>query len=321
MPTAPAGQTPRSDNALGIAAMLAAMTFLIINDALVKLTSETLPVGQIIFVRGAVASAVIVAIGLFAGAFARPRIFAARALWVRTACEVGATMLYLTALAQMPIGTVTAILQLAPLLATAAGALFLAEQVGWRRWVATAIGFTGVIAIIQPGGANFDWAALLVIAALGFITVRDLVTRRMPAAIPTLAVTAFTAISVTGAGAVMSAFEAWQPMTLRELLFLSFAGVFLLGGYFFIVAAFRLGEVGAVAPFRYAIVVMSIVAGYLIWNEIPDALMFAGIALVVGAGIYSFWREMRLARAQSRLAAVQPVEPGLGATPPTSSTR
>jgi drug/metabolite transporter (DMT)-like permease len=59
----------------------------------------------------------------------------------------------------------------------------------------------------------------------------------------------------------------------------------------------RTGEIAAVAPFRYSVILWAVLAGYLVWREVPDAASWIGIVVVTGAGIYTFLREHRLARA------------------------
>src|SRR5688572_21191665 len=129
--------------------MLVSMALLIVNDALFKVAAASLPLGQAIFLRGLFSSLLTFALIVYLGIRdALPRLGEGKVLF-RGAAEIAATLLYLTALVQMPIAEATAILQFTPLAITAGAAIFLGAPVGWRRWTATFAGFIGVLVIIR----------------------------------------------------------------------------------------------------------------------------------------------------------------------------
>lgn len=284
------------NNLRGATAMLASMAFLIVNDAFVKYVSDDLPIGQIIFIRGLMAAFLMTAAAAMHGELKVWRTLLHRSVFLRTVGEVMGTLFYLTALTLMAIGTVTTILQIVPLVATAGSALILKEAVGVRRWAAAFAGFFGVLLIIQPGTAGFHYAALFVIAAVFFVAMRDISTRAMPANVPTFLLTAFTAVVVAMAGYGLGFSESWMPVSGENLILLGLASIGILGGYYFVILAMRVGEVSVVAPFRYSIVIWALLLGYFIWGEVPDQLTFTGITIVIGAGIYTFQREAKLMR-------------------------
>jgi drug/metabolite transporter (DMT)-like permease len=286
-----------SDNLRGIAAMLAAMAAYVVNDAMMKLAAAELPTGEIIFLRGLI---VMPALGVFLILTAAPgtlRTFGRPAVLARCVAEVGAALLYLTALFHMPIADCTAILQFTPLALTAGAAIFLAAHVGWRRWLATLVGLIGVLIIIRPGAAAFNPYAALALLSILFITARDLITRTLGAEVPTavIAFSATAAVSVSGIG--LMPFETWHWPSPATALALVGAGVALLGAQYWIILAMRTGDVAVVAPFRYSVILWAIVAGVLVWREVPDLATWIGIAIVTAAGLYTFLREHRLARA------------------------
>jgi drug/metabolite transporter (DMT)-like permease len=280
------------DNARGAALMMASMLGFVGNDALMKLTFESLPLFQAMFLRG-----------LFAVAFIGALAAAKGVLWplvapqdrpvfaLRTAAEVGATCCFLTALFNMPIANATAILQSLPLTVTIGAALLFREPVGWRRWTAIAVGFLGVAIMLRPGTEGFDADALWAVAAVGFVTVRDLSTRRLSAGAPSIFVALMTAAAITLTGAVGSLFESWRPVGPGALAALAGAAAFLLVGYLAAVMTMRVGEIGAVAPFRYTILVWALILGWLVFGEIPDATTLLGAGIVVATGLYTLHRE------------------------------
>lgn len=281
------------DNRRGIAFMILAMAGLISNDTLMKLASEDLPVGQAIFLRGFVLIPVLAIAAWQAGAFSALKQVLHPAVGTRTIGEAVSTALYLTALAHLPLANATAILQLVPLLATAGAAIVLREAVGLRRWSAIAIGFGGVLLIVRPGLEGFNGWALVVVVATLFITLRDLSSRRLPKGTSTLLVSLLAAIAVSAVSLVMGLLEEWRTPTTASLLFAGAAGVILAGAYFAIVAAMRSGEVAVVAPFRYTILLWAILLQVAIFGVWPDMATFAGAAILVATGTYSFLRERR----------------------------
>ena len=302
---APAAARVLSANSRGILAMLLAMFGFITNDALIKLAGESLPLPMIIFVRGLIACAMIAALGIVFRQWRRIPIAAFKPLGVRITGEVGGTLLYLTALLAMPIANATAILQAMPLVMTVIAAAVLKEKVGWRRWLAVAAGFVGMLMVVQPGMEGFDANALYAVAALGFIALRDLSNRYISRDVPTVMVTFATMFAAMGMGAAMvliDGFTRWPDA--REIAILSAAAAFLSLGYYFITDAMRTGELSVVALFRYSIIVWAFVLGYFIWGDVPGLLRLAGIALIVSSGLFVIYRErVKMRRLQAALKA------------------
>lgn len=285
-----------ADNIRGIAMMAATTLVFIVNDTLIKLVSANMPIGELMVIRGAMASLFVLAYVFLSGAYRQWRTVLHPLVFWRTIGEIGGTILYLLALFNMPIGNVTAIDQVGPLMITAGAAIFLREPTSWRQWVAIAIGFAGVLVIVRPGVAGFDFYALFALGSMLFITMRDLVTRRFATHVPTILVMAVTAVSILATGGVMSASESWITPEPRQILFLAIASLLLLAGYGTSIAAMRVGAMAVVAPFRYLAIVFAVMSGYLVWGDIPDAYMLVGTAIIIATGIYTFYSEQRTAR-------------------------
>lgn len=286
-----------ADNVRGATFMVASCLAFTANDTLIKGVSGSLPLFQAILIRGIVATLLIAVIARAAGQLRLPASRQDRRLVaLRCLGEAGGTLGFLTALFHMPIANASAILQSVPLVITLAAALVFGETVGWRRYVAIAIGFCGVLIIVRPGAEGFNAYALWALASVGFITLRDLSTRRMSPGVPVLGLVVATSLATTTLGAVGLAIEGWVPVRPAEVLELCAAAVCLLGGYFFGVNAMRLGEIGAVQPFRYSLLLWAIFFGILVFGEWPDAWMIAGSAIIVGTGLYTLHRERRSLR-------------------------
>jgi len=286
-----------TDNLRGAFLMSLCMAGYGINDAMMKLASETTGFGQALLVRGIVATALLSLLAWRQGAF-RTAVPVAdrRVLAFRIVGEIGGTFCFLQALFNMPIANATAILQSLPLAVALAGSWFLGEKVGWRRYSAILVGFTGVMIIVRPGGEGFDGYSLWALAAVCFIVLRDLLTRRLSGAVPSSLVAAITAACITVMGAVMTPLEVWQPLGVGELGLLGGAACFLIAGYLFSVSAMRIGDIGFVSPFRYTILIWAILSGIVVFGHVPDRLTFLGAAIVVATGLYTFYREQKLKR-------------------------
>ena len=283
--------TADAGNIRGITAISIGMACLVVNDILMKLSSATLPLGQLMFMRGLVATALISAFCVYTGTHRQAHQVFAPPVMARSLVNVAASFCYISALFHLPIANVTSILQATPLLLTALAALLLKEDVGWRRWIAIGVGFLGVLLIVKPDAAGFNAYALFAVAAILFVSARDLLTKVVRADVPSIIVTLATSIAVTVAGGFYSLVEGWSPVGAREFLFVSAAAVFLVFGYHLTIVAMRVGEIAVVSPFRFSIVLWAIVGGYLIWGEVPELFTILGIGLIVSMGAYTFHRE------------------------------
>ena len=180
----------------------------------------------------------------------------------------------------------------APMLVTLLSMLFLKEQVGAWRWAAVAIGFVGVLMVIQPRPGDIDVWAWVVLLATVLGAFRDVLGRYLPASVPTLVVSFASAAAVALVGCAWTFVEGWQPMTMREIGLLVASSLLLAAGYQFLVIALRSGaEFSVIGSFRYASILWALGIGYVVWGDVPNALALAGIAVIVGSGLYILHRE------------------------------
>jgi drug/metabolite transporter (DMT)-like permease len=288
-------------NRTGALAIIGAMACFVLNDGLVKYASETIPGAQLIFLRGVVSTALVLAIAAGTGVAHRIGEIAHRWVLVRALSDALTTVLFLWSLFHLPISTATAILMTSPLMITVLAPLFAGPRLGPPPWLATSLGFVGVLLIVQPRADGFNAYALVCLVATLLASLRDLMTRRVPASMPTILVTLSTTFAVTVLAGVVSVFDGWGRVRPAEAAMVAAAAVFLSGGYFLIVRGMRHGDVAVVVPFRYTALLFAMVVGYAVWGELPNALAWGGIALVVGAGIYVLRQGRRARAAQSTL--------------------
>ena len=281
-----------SDNARAAIFMLVSMGGFVVNDTFVKIVSQEISPAQIMAVRGVAASVFVFLIAWRMHAVRSLVVALKPRLVVRTAADIGATVTYITALSHMPMANASAVFQALPLAVTVGAAVFLKEPVGWRRWTAIAAGFAGVLIIVRPGTDGFNVFSLFVLGSVVFSAIRDLATRGMDKRIPTLFVALTTAIAVSLTGwMLIPAFGGWQPVSIESMLCLLAAAAAVALGYVFIVLAMRVGDMGFVAPFRYAILVYALAVGYAVFGDLPSPLTLLGAGLIVASGGYTYYRE------------------------------
>ena len=296
-------------NRRGMFAIVGAMAVFAVNDMILKLTAQHYPLGEVITVRGLIATTLV---GVFLVGFGQVlalRMAFNRIVLGRTALDGLAMVLFTTALIHMPLAELSAINLVSPLIITAVAVIFFREVVGWRRWAAISVGFIGTLFIVKPTPSAFNAWALLGIACAFAGVSRDMITRRLDPGIPTLVISFMAAIGSAVFGAIMGLFEEWRPMALYDVGMLGISAAFVASGHFFIVVAFRGSvDVSAIAPFRYTLLIWAGICGYLAFGEVPDRVAIFGSALIVGSGLYALHREV--VRRRTVAAAVPPAEPG-----------
>ena len=290
-----------SDNVRGALMMAVAMLAFSSNDAAMKSLSGELPLFQAIFLRGIVTT---IAMIILAGLFGQLRFRLGRQdfilVCVRSLAEVAAAWTFLTALFNMQLANVTAILQALPLVMTFAGALFLKEPIGWRRLSASIVGFMGVLMIVQPGGESFNIYSIYALLTVGLVVIRDLAARRMSRDVPSMFAATIAAGTVTAFAGFGSLFIEWAPVTGHSAALLGGAATAVLIGYLMSVSAMRVGEISFVAPFRYVGLLASLILGVVIFGQLPSTLALLGCVVVVGSGLFIFRRERQLTEVKAK---------------------
>lgn len=290
-PPADAGQLRA--NRAGIAFMVASMACFVCNDALVKYASQTMPAGQLIFVRGLMALAWIALVARATGSPIRPAAMLQRPVAARALFDAAAMFAYLLSLFRMPIGNAIAINMTSPMFITLLAALVLRERVGPGQWAALLAGFGGVLLLVRPDAEGFNAFALLCLAGAMLHALRDFTVRRIPAEVSSATITMSTAVTVVVLSGLVTAWNGWQPFGAFEFGLLAAASVFLAAAYHLLILSTRAGELSAVAPFRYSALLVALTIGWTVWGEMPDPIGWAGIGLLIAAGLYLLRRQQR----------------------------
>lgn len=281
-------------NRKGIVAMCLAMAMFVANDALVKYVSASLPAAQLIFIRGLFATSLLLLVALLMGAL-RPGALARSHAWrqltqpavlARAVLDALATMAYLTSLFHLPIGNASAINMGSPMFIALYCAVAWREQISFSRWLTMAGGFAGVLLIVQPAADGFNAWTLLCLFATLLHTGRDLVTRRIALAVPSILITLTTSFAVLLFTGPWSLLQGWAPIDGRQLALLAIASVFLSSAYYLVIIGMRSGDLSLVAPFRYTALIYALLLGWLVWGDVPNAWSWSGIGLMVISGLF-----------------------------------
>lgn len=276
--------------------MVLGMLGFAVTDTFLKLLGGVIPAGQIMMCMGAGAgTAFLIAArrqnvpASWRADFTRPIIL------FRNLFEVMGTLFFLTALLLAPLSVVSAIIQANPLIVTIGAALWLKEPVGPWRWGAILIGLFGVLLVIQPWGDGFHPASLIALLGVLGLSLRDLVTRRVPSHISTLQLSVYALYLLMPAGFILCLVSGTPLVmpTAPELGLLALAVTISTVGYFGTTAAMRFGDVGVVTPFRYSRIVFALILAILVFGERPSALTYLGAGIIVASGLFTLWRERR----------------------------
>ncbi|MEO1919215.1 MAG: DMT family transporter [Paracoccaceae bacterium] len=285
------------NNTKGAIFMMASMAGFVLNDTMIKLVSQDLDLFQAVFIRGIIATVLLAFLTWKRGGLSyRPDPRDWKIIGWRTFAEIGATFCFLTALFNMPLANATAILQSLPLAVTLAASLFLGHKVGWRRYLAISLGFVGVLLIVRPGTDGFNVYALWALAAVGFVTLRDLLSYRLNSSTPSLFVALIASFAIMAFSGSIAATQEWREVSPEIIAYLGAAAMFILVGYIAAISAMRHGEIAFVSPFRYSVLIWALLLGFFVFGDIPVGWTMVGTAIVVGMGIFTFYRERKMAR-------------------------
>ena len=266
--------------------MMLGMTLLSSNDVIMKLSSENLGIGQMLFIRGVIAIVVFSLVIKISGKPVISKVIFSKWVFLRALCESGATMFFITGLTMMPIAINATLLWTSPIFLTIAGALILKEHVTIVRWSAVFLGFIGMLFIINPNSSDFSLKMLLPLTAAILVVARDLITRKkLDPNVHSLYVTLATLVLVSLIGGLIS-FIDWRPVTITQVIWLTVSAILMSSAFFFHISAVRIGELSFISPFAYIGILIAIFYGILVWNEVPNTPMIFGIILIVMSGLY-----------------------------------
>ncbi len=267
--------------------LLMALGILLItaNDAATKHLVQTYPVGQVIGLRQAATLLVLLPYVMLFSHWSQLRMVDVRGQMTRGLLFIAGSALIVWSLAELPLATAITMLFLSPVFMALLAVPMLKERIGRHRWVAVIGGFVGVLIILRPGAAAFQWALLLPLAAAAINSLRDVLTRRMARSESSMSMLFWSNI-ILMAGGFATLPLGWKPVDGVAAMWIVAAGVFNGTAHFCMIEALRSGEASMLAPIRYTALLWAALFGYLIWGEVPDAWLWAGAAVVVATSLH-----------------------------------
>ena len=203
-----------------------------------------------------------------------------------------ATIFFFTSLAYLSLATTTAIFEIAPLLITLLAIFVLGEKVGIYRIAAVLVGLMGTLIIIRPGSASFELSMLLPLAAATCYAAYAISTRMLGDADPEWTSFLYTAVIGTIIAAIIVPFY-WTGPDLWAFARMAVMGIFGSFAHYLLILAFTRGEASYIAPFGYFGLVFNATWGFLFYAERPDLFVIIGATIIVGAGLFVWYRENR----------------------------
>lgn len=273
---------------VAIAMVLGAMLVFVSTDGIAKHLSASMSAQQIVWIRYTLISLLIVPLVIKPSGVLRTRRPVLHIL--RGLALLGASLLFVLALEDLPLELCTAIGFVAPMYVTALSIPFLGEKVGARRWAAVGVGLAGVMIIVRPGGASFQWAMLLPICSSLCWASGLIITRLMRGSERPVAVLFYSSVVGCIASAPL-ALPLWQSPTSFEWFLLFTLGSMNAIGQYLIIRAFMLASASLLAPFSYFSIVWAVLIGAVFFGSLPDKHTVAGTLILIAAGLYVWHRE------------------------------
>ena len=274
----------------GILLMVLAMFFISIMAVATKWIGASYPVLQIIFIRNIFVLGLVLIVVWQKGGTESLRVNDRKGIALRALFQFGAAYFIATTIIFLPLADAESLFFAAPLIIAFLSPIILGERVGWRRKTAIFCGFIGVIIMLRPTLDLIQPLAFFGVAAAVFIALRDIWTRKLREGETANAIMFWSELGVL-IGSFPLAIYFWQPITANALAIMAFAGIFLGAAQFVMALAFLTAEAATVAPFRYTVIILTTLFGYLFFGDIPDAFVIIGVTIVIISGLYILQRE------------------------------
>ena len=276
-----------SQNQRGICAIFIAMAMFVSNDAAMKTAGATLPLSQTMFFRSLFAAILVLATIVVRGETAGIPRALHRLVFLRGGLEILGSFAFQGGLLLMPIGDMTAIVQIVPLILLGYAAVVLREKIGIGRILAVGIGFAGAVLVAAPTGSISLGAWLAFVTAL-VVVCRDLLARHIGTSISPLVVTLATGVIVGGSALLMALFDRpWIMPSAAALAMTMAAGACLAAGYVAMTYALIWAQVQTLTPFYYSQTLFAVFYSLLLFGDRPSLQVIAGTAMILAAGLYT----------------------------------
>lgn len=259
-------------------------------DLCAKQLLQTYSLVQFVLIRSSVAIVIMLAV---APRFGGLKVLRTREIgWhcVRSLFAVGAMFGFFYGLARMPLVNALTLGYTAPLIVTALSAIFLGDKVGWRRWAAVVVGFIGVLVMLRPGRGELSFAAVAVLIAAFCYACQAITARRLGGTESTLSLTFYVVVGPLVVSCVFFDVNSWLAPDLADWGLLIGAATCSVLAWIGFVNGYRAVSPAILAPLEYLALVAGAIAGYMIWDEVPDRWVVVGATIIMASGIFVVYR-------------------------------
>lgn len=278
---------------LGVAFVLLAVSCFVVLDTTVKLLSASVSVLVVVWFRYlfqalGMTLVVLPMRGRHALRTRHPWLHVLRGLLMWSS-----SLLSFLGLKYMPVAQITAIYLLAPLMATLLAVLFLGDRVGRLHWVLVVGSLAGALLVIRPDGADFGWAALLPFSGMLIYAVFQVLTSRLTRTEDPMVTHMFSGwVGMAVATALLP--WVWQAIPDADLwALLSLAGAMGTVGHFLLIKAYTQASTGTLAPCMYVQIAIAMLAGWMVFGQVPGGIEFLGMGLIMACGMGAAWLSAR----------------------------
>lgn len=287
-----------AQNMLGMGLMLLGFFLFSSGDVQAKLLTEVLPPFQIVWFRS---------MGLTLGVLLWMALRGTRLPHAnrpgpqiaRGVAAAGSAVLFVTAVAHVPLADAVAVSFVAPFMLTIAGAVLLREPVGLRRWLAVIVGFVGMVIVIRPGMGVLHPAILLVVAAAALFAARQVLSRVVAGSDSIATTVAYTALTATALLSLAQPFVWINPPDLQSWALILGLAATASVGEILIIRALDIAQAVVLAPLHYSLILWGTGYGFLAFGDLPDGWTLIGCAVIVASGLYTLHRERLRARGRA----------------------
>ena len=293
------------NNSLALMIMALSMFLLSVGDVVVRFLGQTVPVGQLIAIRGMILILILILMMRVMRDPIRLPLLANRWAIIRGLAETLSTYCFFISIQLIPIAVSTTVVFIFPVIITLVSIPLFGERVGVIRLGAVVMGFVGVVIVAAPSGDGFNTAMIYPIVTAISLVVRDLATRKIDANVSSVSVILTTAV-VTTLGGLASLPWGWTKIGTELYGVFVIAAGLVACSFIAYVMAIRRGELSVIAPTQYMVILWATIWGALIWDEIPGIQAAIGGVLIILAGLVILWREH--IRSVQRPASALPLE-------------
>jgi drug/metabolite transporter (DMT)-like permease len=293
---APVPSSSRHLPVLGITLKLASVVVFAGMLVCIKYLGREIPAGQTIFVRGLISVVVLALLAWSTGRLHLLKTDNWRSHALRSLCGTVSMFCLFVAIAMIPLADLTAISFTTPLFLTLLAMVFLGERIHGFRWTALGVGFVGVLVTIGPHLSFTHGTSAGVLVALSsaiFSAFALMFLRKMSGGEHAITITFYFSLTFMVCSA-LTAIRGWPMPTPAQWLLIAGAGLFGVFGQVLMTYSYRYAEASTIAPIDYSNMIMSIVLGYLFFDEVPTLSVWIGAPLILGAGLIILWREYSL---------------------------